>query len=113
MKNLIFKDGHIVPFTADATYSGGSLVKVGSQVGVACTDVALGAQGELAVHGVFEVPKEAEGLDPGTFVYFKSATGTVTATAMGNTICGFVIGAVGGFGSAQIGDATVWIKLMY
>jgi len=107
MKNQVFKNGFELPFTAAAAVTGGDLVKVGSVVGVAATDVALGYDGILVVHGVFAVAKEAEAIDAGTALYFKDATKTVTATPTGNTFAGYA------WGAALAGDATVDLRMEF
>lgn len=56
MKNYK-QDGDRLRFTAGATTTSGQVVRVGTILGVATTDVANGAVGELATEGVFSVPK--------------------------------------------------------
>ena len=80
MKNY-HSDGKFIEFTAGATITSGMLVKVGSLFGVSVTDVANGAQGSLALEGVFTLPKTAgagTALTAGGPVYFdtsEAATG--------------------------------------
>ena len=107
MKNEVFKDGWHLPFTADAAYTSGDPVKVGSLVGIACNDYALNDVGVVCVHGVFSVPKEAEAIDLGSALYFKASTKTLTASSQGNTFAGYC------WTAALLADANVDLKLLW
>lgn len=50
-------EGEVIEFTAGSAYSSGDVVAVGPLVGVVVADVASGAVGQLAVTGVFRLPK--------------------------------------------------------
>lgn len=58
MKNYV-QPGKIIPVIAPADIVSGDGVLIGALFGVASTDAATGADVELAVEGVFELPKEA------------------------------------------------------
>lgn len=94
MKNYIQK-GDVITVTASADITGGSMVVVGSLVGIAVTDIANGAKGEIALEGVYEVGKEADDIAIGVKLYHKSSTGTVTTTATSNTFAGYAFAAAG------------------
>lgn len=94
MKNYIQK-GDVITVTASADITGGSMVVVGSLVGIAVTDIANGAKGEVALEGVYEVGKEADDIAIGVKLYHKSSTGTVTTTATSNTFAGYAFAAAG------------------
>lgn len=49
--------GDVMTITAGANITSGQVVKVGALLGVASADIANGAQGEVAITGVFTVPK--------------------------------------------------------
>jgi len=49
--------GDVITITAGANIASGAVVRVGNLLGVACGDIANGAQGEVAITGVFTVPK--------------------------------------------------------
>lgn len=49
--------GEVITITAGAAYSSGDVVVVGQILGVACGDIANGAQGEVAIRGAFRCPK--------------------------------------------------------
>ena len=56
MKNYV-QEGNTITVTAPATVTSGQLVVVGSINGVAAFDAASGADVEVTVEGVFELPK--------------------------------------------------------
>jgi predicted RecA/RadA family phage recombinase len=58
MKNFI-QPGNVIRVAAPAAVASGEGVQIGALFGVASTDAASGAAVELAVAGVFELPKEA------------------------------------------------------
>lgn len=49
--------GDVITITAGADITSGQVVKVGHLLGVACADIADGAQGEVAITGVYNCPK--------------------------------------------------------
>ena len=104
MKNYIQK-GDVITVTASADITGGSMVKVGDLIGIAVTDIANGAKGEVKLTGVFEVGKESDDIAIGAKLYYKAATGTVTTTATSNTFAGYA------FAAAGTAAATVQLKL--
>lgn len=100
MKTLI-KDGKRLTYTngSGSDISSGDVVLVGSQIGIATTDIANGEVGELAMEGVFEVPKTggAAFVDGTAIIWDESAGAFVafgTATAAGDlTHCCIAHGA--------------------
>ena len=77
MKNPV-QNGDYIDFTAGATITSGQLVQVGSLHGVSVTDVANGAQGVLALKGVYTLPKltgaAGDACTLGGPVYFSSGS---------------------------------------
>lgn len=49
--------GKVMTITAAATFASGQVVAIGNTLGVATGDIANGAKGEIALEGVFRVPK--------------------------------------------------------
>lgn len=94
MKNYI-QEGEVITVTAGVYITGGSMVKVGDMIGIAVTDIANGAKGEVNLEGVYEVGKEADDIAIGVKLYYKAATGTVTTTATSNTFAGYAFAAAG------------------
>jgi predicted RecA/RadA family phage recombinase len=86
--------GNVVTFTAPAggVVSGG-LYRIGNYTGVATVDAVAGAKFEMALVGVYTVPKvAAEPWTEGMLVYFNTGSRLATSTT-GTTV--LVGGAVG------------------
>jgi predicted RecA/RadA family phage recombinase len=96
MINFI-KNGEFLEITAPAAIDSGDGVLVGDLFGVAVTDIANGAKGNLALEGVFELEK-ATG-DGGATIwspaYFDASAKKVTSTSTGNTQVGLFANAPG------------------
>ncbi len=58
MKNFT-QAGEVITITAGANYASGDVVVMGNMLGVATSAIANGAAGEVALKGVFTVPKVA------------------------------------------------------
>lgn len=81
MKNFI-QPGNTITLTAPAIVAGGGVVVVGSIFGVASGDAAVGADVEVALTGVFELPKvTTDAVAAGDKLYWDSAAGKLTKTA--------------------------------
>lgn len=84
----------MVPCTAPSggvVSSGG--YKIGDLFGVAAVTAAEGEAFELAVAGVYTLPKAAGVIAEGVKVYWSAANSNVTTTASGNTLIGHSVGA--------------------
>lgn len=96
MKNFV-QTGSVIPVTAP---SGGVVsgegVQIGALFGVASTTQAAGASVEIAVAGVFDLPKEAttDTFSVGAAVEWDAANGRVAALDSGVRI-GLAIAAAG------------------
>lgn len=99
MKNYV-QDDHTLPFTAGADIAAGAGVLVGSIVGVSMTAVASGADGVLALRGVYTLAKAAGTINPGALLYWDDSAKRATATAVGNRQLGFHAGQVANAGAA-------------
>lgn len=88
-KNYI-QPGHIVPLTAPADVTSGQLVKIGVLVGVVQHDALSGQPVEIAMDGVWDVPKTAaQAWTEGAAIYFNPTSGeATTATTAGNVFIG-------------------------
>ena len=89
MRNFI-RPGNTMPATAPVGgITSGAGLLVGSIFGVAATAAAEGAAVELALTGVFDLPKvSAQAWTQGVKVYWDSAAKNCTTTASGNTLIG-------------------------
>jgi len=71
-------DGRSIDYTPGADISAGDVVVQQELIGIAKLDIASGALGDLAVTGVFDVPKTAgvgEAIAAGAKVYWDVADG--------------------------------------
>ena len=86
MKNFV-QSGDYLEITAGATIASGDLVQFGSLHGVAVTDIANGAKGNICLEGAFTVPKltaaAGDACTAGGPVYFSS--GSVSGTDSSGT----------------------------
>jgi predicted RecA/RadA family phage recombinase len=81
MKNYV-QEGNTITVTAPATVTSGQLVVVGSINGVAAFDAASGADIEVTVEGVFELPKvTTDVVAQGDRLYWDSGQAKLTKTA--------------------------------
>ena len=81
MKNYV-QEGNTITVTAPATVTSGQLVVVGSIMGVAAFDAASGADVEITVEGVLELPKvTTDVVAQGDKLYWDSGLVKLTKTA--------------------------------
>ncbi|MBQ9090932.1 MAG: DUF2190 family protein [Anaerotignum sp.] len=62
----------------DAVIEAGTVVVIGSHIGVAGTDLAPGEAGSLVMEGVFKIPKGGADIAAGDEVYFNADSGEIT-----------------------------------
>ncbi len=83
MKNFIYS-GNSIPVTATTPMVSGGLYKINNIVGIATNTVDVGAQTELLVVGVFELPKEvALDIPNCAAIYYDFGASKVTTKAPG------------------------------
>lgn len=89
------------------TIEAGTIIVLGSRIGVAGTVIEPEETGSVHVSGVFEFDKtESEEIAVGTEVYYDSETELITATSGDNTVlAGFAAEA------SDADDATVKVKI--
>lgn len=95
MKNMI-AEGKSLSYTnaTEAAIAAGDLVVIGTRVGVAAVDIAIGATGTVAVSGVFEVPKEAPlVVAQGDLLYCDATSGELDKTSEAQTLAGYAYAA--------------------
>jgi predicted RecA/RadA family phage recombinase len=82
MKNFI-QDGNVVTAVAGTGgVSSGDVVVEGNLIGVAATDALEGAEYELALTGVYALPKQTgTGIDAGARVWWNSTSHEVEAAS--------------------------------
>ena len=93
MKNFRH-EGRLIPCTAPAGGVASSEgVKIGDLFGVAATTAPEGGDFELALEGVFTLPKAAGAIGQGAKVYWNAGNANVTTTASGNMLIGHAVAA--------------------
>ena len=97
MRNYV-QPGNVVTVTAPANVKSGDVVAVGSLIGVAAYDALIGAEVEVALTGVFDLPAVGP-IDALAAVYWDGAAGKVTAADSGTTLIGAALAAVGEAGT--------------
>ncbi len=103
-KNYIQK-GEVMPWTVTgAAITSGQVVVLGSVIGISLGDYAVGDVAEIALCGVFEVPKATGAITQGAPVYWDAdgnpagttaGTGAATTTSDGNKLAGYAFAAAG------------------
>lgn len=93
MKNFV-QPGNVVTFTGlSGGHLSGDLVIIGLMFGISAYNVAEGAEGELALGGVYSLPKATGALTEGAAVYWDNTNKNVTTTASANTKIGVAVKA--------------------
>ena len=88
--------------SGDTTIEAGTIVEIGSKIGIAGGDIAPGAVGALHVEGVFKFEKGSDALTIGTPVTITDGVAEEADSGAGN---GFVAA------DAAASDSTVLIKI--
>ena len=88
MKNFV-QPGNFVTLIAPDDVASGGVVIVGKLAGVATTDAKAGAEVEVALVGVFELPKASGVLEQGAAAHWIESPGNVTGS--GGTLIGAVV----------------------
>lgn len=105
MKNYI-QPGDVLDHTAAAALVSGAGVLIGSRLGVATKDAAIGETIGVAVRGVYNLPKlTTDVVAQGVPLYWDNTNKRLTVTATANTLAGYAAAAAGN------GVATVNISL--
>lgn len=107
MKNFVQAGSAITAAAPAGGVSSGDPVKINSLFGVAATDAEAGAEVEIAVTGVFTLPKAAVAASAGGVAYFSTSAGKVTNTD--NTGANARVGIF--TEDAASGDATARVRL--
>lgn len=103
MKNYI-ATGATITITAPLALTSGQGVLVDSLFGIACSDIASGAQGDINTAGVYDLTKQAsQAWTVGAKIYWNNTTRVCTNVATGNSLIGVAIRAVGGTAAETTG----------
>jgi predicted RecA/RadA family phage recombinase len=89
MKNYVQK-GDVVTLTTDTSGAqSGDVFAQGSLIGIVCADAWANSDVEVALTGVYDLPKGAEQIDQGAAVYWTGSA--VTTTSASNKLLGAAI----------------------
>lgn len=103
MKNFIAV-GNVITVVASAAITSGQGILVGTMFGVAARDAASGAEVELNLTGVFDLPKAgSQSWAVGARVYWDDTAKVCTTASAGNTLIGVATIPVGGGAAATTG----------
>lgn len=108
MKSKFVQDGKTLDYTNNTSSAivAGDVVVMGSKVGVAGTDIAVGATGTVHMNGVFEFLKEdSVEVTVGQKVYYDATNEVMTTTSTSNTEAGYAAY------ESKAGSTTVCVKL--
>lgn len=83
MTTKYVQKGSSIDYTNSGTavIHAGDIVTLGTRIGVAATDIAVGAVGAVAVCGVFAAPKASGAVTVGSALYYDSTNKNITTTA--------------------------------
>lgn len=94
MARNYIQPGDTLTIPAPAAVLSGAPVIVGDIVGIAQGNAASGAPVDVAMRGVWELPKvAANSFALGARVYWNAGNGLATSTASGNTLLGVAVEA--------------------
>lgn len=103
MKNFVAR-GDVLEITAPAAIESGEGVLIGSIFGVATTDIANGARGNINLGGVYDLPKApSQAWTVGALIYWDGSEDRCTTTASTNKLIGVAVAAVGSGAGETIG----------
>lgn len=89
----------------EAVIEANTILKLGTRIGIAGTDIAPGEVGSVHVEGVYLMDKTGEAaIDLGAAVYFDGEG--ITNTSTSNTPAGYAAAA------AEAADTTILVKLL-
>jgi predicted RecA/RadA family phage recombinase len=88
-----------------AAIEAGDVIVLGTKIGVAGCDIAVGAVGSVHVEGVFRFAKATGAVTIGAAVYWDATNENITTTSTSNTLAGYAAAA------AASADTTVLVKI--
>ena len=88
-----------------AAIEAGDVIVLGTKIGIAGCDIAVGAVGSVHVEGVYKFPKATGAITIGAAVYWDATNENITTTSTSNTLAGYAAAA------AASADTTVLVKI--
>lgn len=89
----------------NVTIEAGTILVIGSRLGIAGCDIAPGAVGSAHIEGVYKFPKGSAALAIGANVTYSALSGKVAESGDSDVVQGFVVEA------ATAADESVYIKI--
>jgi predicted RecA/RadA family phage recombinase len=105
MARTFRQPGNTVTLIAPAKTASGDIVAIGAIVGVAQFDAESGAEVEVSLTGIHELPKASGEVNAGDVLYFDTPGKALTKTVATNTFAGVAVSHAG------TNDATVFVRL--
>ncbi len=108
MKAKYSQRGETLDYTngGSTSIAAGAVVSLGTHIGIAGTNIAVGAVGTIHMVGVFELAKDSAAITLGAAVYYDAAADKITATSTNNIPAGYAVAAAGA------ADTVCLVKLM-
>jgi Uncharacterized conserved protein len=106
MNAKYWQRGETLDYTPTAAVANGAVVRLGTRIGIAGSDIAANASGQIHVAGVFEMAKATGAITMGAAVYYDATNDAITTTATSNTPAGYAAEA------ATESATTVLVKLL-
>ena len=102
-----FQRGEALDYTnaGSAKIEAGDVIVLGTKIGIAGCDIAVGAVGSVHVEGVYKFPKATGAITIGAAVYWDATNENITTTSTSNTLAGYAAAA------AVSADTTVLVKI--
>lgn len=93
---IAFSEGLTIDHAPAAARAAGAGTLIGTRIGVAVNDVALGVSGVFRVQGVFTLPKlTTDVVTQGALLYWDNTNLRLTLSSAGNTLAGYAYEAAG------------------
>lgn len=106
MRGIYIQTGAALDYTPTEAVGNGTVVSLGTRIGVVAGDIPANGTGTLHVEGVFALGKKSgETFKMGDAVYYDAGEDAMTATADSNVPAGYAAAPAGE------NDATVLVKL--
>jgi len=84
MKAIYWQKGEALDYTTAEAVANGSVVSLGTRIGIAAGDIPAGGTGTVHVEGVFKLAKATgTAIDQGTAVFYDAESDVITATEGG------------------------------
>jgi predicted RecA/RadA family phage recombinase len=86
-------EGRAIDFLPETDTPAGTIIVIGSLVGVTKTDIVAGTIGAVHVVGVYDIEKGNVAIPLGNKVYWDSTAKKAVVNATGNTLIGVAVSA--------------------